>query len=96
MCGLLILALLALGGGTTEGVSGSDYSDLVSLFNEFREFVKPSMLNDVPDYSAVRMAKQKRALKNFKDRLSDIDRSGWSVSQQVEYHPSPCGNEWTR
>jgi len=86
VCGIFILALFALGGGSTEGVSGTSYTDLVSLFNEFRDLVKPKILNGVPDYTPAAMAKQKRTLKNFQDRLSGIDMSGWTVSQQVDYH----------
>jgi len=36
----------------TSVVASSDYADLVSLFKEFREFVKPTVTNGVPDYTA--------------------------------------------
>ena len=32
-------------------VSSSDYNDLISLFQEFREFQKPELINGLPDYS---------------------------------------------
>ena len=37
--------------------ASSDYVDLVNLFNEFREYVKPKVTNGVPDYTAAAMEK---------------------------------------
>jgi hypothetical protein len=83
---IFIFALLPKGIVAAAQPEGSSYSDLVNLFREFRELVKPSVLNGVPDYKTATMAKQKRELKNFQERLSSIDIGGWSVSQQVDYH----------
>ncbi|MEO0248236.1 MAG: hypothetical protein ABIN58_01595 [candidate division WOR-3 bacterium] len=66
---------------------GSDsYDDLVSLFKEWREFVKPAVVNGVPDYSPAAMKAQKERLPTFQKRLAAIDPSPWSVAQQVDYH----------
>ena len=86
MCGVFILALFSLGGSATAGVSGTNYAELVKLFNEFRDLVKPNVLDGIPDYRAATMAKQKLALKKFQERLGGIDINGWPVSQQVDYH----------
>jgi hypothetical protein len=67
-------------------VASSDYEDLVSLFKEFREFVKPTVTNGVPDYTATAMEEQRQGLKKYQSRLVAIDISGWPVSQQVDYH----------
>ena len=67
-------------------VSSSDYQDLVSLFQAFREFVKPKVTNGVPDYTATTMEEQSKGLKKFQSRLATIDPSEWPVSQQVDYH----------
>lgn len=66
--------------------SERDYADLVSLFREFHEFVKPNIINGVPDYTAEAMQKQWEELKTYRKRLMAIDTSGWSISQQVDYH----------
>ena len=47
---------------TAEVTSSSDYEDLVSLFEEFREFHKPKMINGIPDYSAASMEEKKFGL----------------------------------
>lgn len=74
-------------GGKKEEVSRSDkYQDLVSLFEEWREFQKPEMSNGVPDYTKEAMNKQKQELKEYQDRLAAIDCSSWPVSKQVDYH----------
>jgi hypothetical protein len=64
----------------------SDHADLLSLFKEFREFAAPKVTSGVPDYSAATMEKQYRGLKTFQRLLVAIDSSGWSVSEQIDYH----------
>jgi len=66
--------------------SSSDYQDLVKLFEEWREFQKPEMVDCVPDYTAAAMEKQRLGLREFQGRLAAINPHSWSVSQQVDYH----------
>ncbi len=68
----------------TEG--NSTYEDLVKLFEEWREFQKPVIVDGVPDYTAEAMAKQHQDLKEYQARLAAIDPSSWPVSEQVDYH----------
>lgn len=62
------------------------YEELVSVFNEFREFQTPAAIDGIPDYSLPTMQEKHRELNEFKDRLEMIDSSMWPVSQQVDYH----------
>jgi Bacterial protein of unknown function (DUF885) len=62
------------------------YSDLVSLFAEWRTFQKPRLVNGVPDYSAKAMAAQQRQLASYRQRLAAIDTSSWPIPQQVDWH----------
>ena len=64
----------------------TDYSNLVSLFKEFREFQLPSIVDGVPDYSKNTMKLQYRELKTFQKKLAAIDTTGWSITKQVDYH----------
>lgn len=66
--------------------SSNDYAELVSLFQEFRESLKPEVINGVPDYTAAAMEEKHRRVKKLQDRLAAIGISGWPVSQQVDYH----------
>jgi len=68
-----------------EVAGASDYKDLVTLFEEFRVFQQPTVVNGVPDYSAKTMKAQYRALKKYQSRLAKIDPSRWPVSEQIDY-----------
>jgi len=72
--------------GESDAVGSSDHADLVSLFKEFREFAASKVTSGVPDYTAAAMEKQYRELKTYQSRLAAIDPSGWSVSEQIDYH----------
>ena len=67
-------------------VASSNYEDLVSLFNEFREFQEPKWVDGAPDFSAAAIEEQRRGLKEFQSRLAAINIDDWPVSQQVDYH----------
>lgn len=82
LCG----AGLSTGEGVPEGAGGSPYGDLVSLFEEWREFQRPHLREGVPDYTAGTMAEQKRRLPELQRRLAAIEHRGWPVAQQVDWH----------
>jgi hypothetical protein len=59
----------------------SDYEELLTLFEEFRAFLQPPMVEDgVPDYPPSAIAEQARALEEFRSRLEAIDPQHWPVS----------------
>ncbi len=69
-----------------ENKPSADYDNLVALFEDWRAFQKPPLVDGVFDYSAAAMAKQQRELAAYQKRLAAIDTSGWPVSQRVDYH----------
>lgn len=80
-------ALLLAGCGPRHAApSAGRYEDLVALFQEWRAFQQPKLLNGVPDYSAQAMREQRRELANYQRRLAAMDTNGWPVSPQVDYH----------
>src|SRR6266508_3167142 len=85
---LLVAALL--GADARDNSSGpprtTRYEDLVSLFGEWRSCQKPKSIDGVPDYTAAAMAAQRKALADYRRRLTAIDPSGWPISRQVDYH----------
>ena len=59
--------------------------DLVALFHDWRAFEQPGMNKGVPDYTAAAMTEQHAKLATFQRRLAEMDTTGWSVHQQVDY-----------
>lgn len=62
------------------------YDNLVTLYNDWRAFQIPKLVDGVADYSAAAMAAQQRALESYKIRLAAMDTTGWTIPQQVDYH----------
>jgi hypothetical protein len=61
------------------------YADLLQLFNDWREFERPPLLNGAPDYTAGRFEERYRRFQAYRDRLEVIDPGGWPVEQQVDW-----------
>jgi len=83
---LIVLTFYSQEKGSCAVSGSSDYEDLVVLFKEFREFVKPPSIDGVPDYCPEAMAVQHQELKIFQERLAAFDTSEWPISHQVDYH----------
>jgi hypothetical protein len=61
------------------------YAALVKLFQQWREFERPVMKNDVPDYTASAMAAKTAALPKWRKQLDEIDPKSWPVDEQNDY-----------
>ena len=61
------------------------YQSLVNLFEEWRQFEHPPMNNGVPDYSAQTFEKRWSKFLQLRERLDQVDRSGFTVSQQADW-----------
>ncbi len=85
---VLALALSSAASASETGNAGSEdsYEALLVLFNDWREFERPPMLNGAPDYTATTTAKRHAELKDYQARLAAFDIDGWPVAQQVDWH----------
>ncbi|MGH7496645.1 MAG: DUF885 family protein [bacterium] len=88
---ILAILLLFVAGCIPQSASAQErksnrYEDLVTLFEEWRTFQKPTLVDGIPDYSAAAMAKQHQALPELQRRLANLDTTGWPVTQKVDYH----------
>ncbi|HTS37343.1 MAG TPA: DUF885 family protein [Candidatus Solibacter sp.] len=61
------------------------YAALVKLFQQWREFERPVMKNDVPDYSASAMAAKSAALSQWRKHLDEIDPKAWPVEERNDH-----------
>jgi len=86
ICLTASVLILAACSTPSEEPQSSDYQDLVALFQQWRDFETPPLVDGIPDYSAGSMAAQHRELGAYERRLAGIDTTGWSVPQQVDYH----------
>jgi hypothetical protein len=66
--------------------NANGYEALVTLFEDWRAFERPPMLDGAPDYTAERFASRQPAFEALRSRLDAIDPSGWPVPQQVDWH----------
>ena len=85
---LFILAAVFAAGahGEEEGLMAESYDDLVALFEDWREFETPPLLDGAPDYTAERFAAAHAELADYQARLRAIDTSSWPIEQQVDWH----------
>src|SRR5262245_59086399 len=83
---ILLIAIPLLIPSVTAMSQQKTFADLTKLFAEWRAFQRPALIGGVPDYSARAMSAQHRELPAFRRRLADIDKSGWPISQQVDWY----------
>ncbi len=62
------------------------YDQLVTYFEQWREFQKPPLVNGVPDYSVTAMRKQHQELKQWQQQLHSFDTTGWPVNHKVDWY----------
>jgi hypothetical protein len=87
MLRLTLAVALVVVAGATGYTQTSTYGQLLTLFEEWRRFEEPPRLTGgVPDYTPATNAARLGALRALQKRLADIDRTGWSVPQQVDHH----------
>lgn len=66
--------------------AGSDFSQLVTLYNQWRMFETPPLLDGAHDYTNATAKARHADLKKLQAKLAAIDTSGWSIDQKVDYH----------
>jgi hypothetical protein len=77
--------IVAACGAQQEVPTSSSYEDLLVLFEEWRAFEAPTLVDGIPDYTAPAMAEQHAELATLQHRLASIDPSDWPIPQQVDY-----------
>lgn len=81
-----LIAVSMTSAGSIRALQNSRHEDLVALFNDWRAFQRPKLVDGVPDYTVNAMAAQQRELAAYRRRLASITTGGWTVSQQVDWH----------
>jgi hypothetical protein len=68
---------------TSESVG---YADLLQLFEEWREFESPPLLDGAPDYTVDAFAARQGDFVALQARLNAFDVIAWPIPQQVDWH----------
>jgi uncharacterized protein (DUF885 family) len=71
--------------GTPPLSEAQGYPVLIKLFGDWRDFERPMMRNQVPDYGHAAMAAKASALPEWRKKLEAIATNGWSVTQLNDY-----------
>lgn len=85
----IIILIFILGCSSQENYnidSKLEYKDLVNLFNEWRDFESPPLLNGAPDYTKERFEKDHNNFISLRKRLNSFNISNWSVNDQIDWH----------
>jgi len=83
---ITIVVAFFLVGSPVYAESDSDYEALLTLFEEWREFESPPLLDGAPDYTAARFDARQEEFAGLRSRLDDFEISDWPTPQQVDWH----------
>ncbi|MGE0772727.1 MAG: DUF885 family protein [Cyclobacteriaceae bacterium] len=85
---LVLLSGLAVGCTKTDEpvAKATTYEELVQLFEEWRQFHAPKMIDGVPDYSAAAMSQQHAELARWQQRLNNFDTANWPIKHQIDWY----------
>ena len=83
---ILIFILLSSCINNQETEKNNSYDDLVILFDDWRLFEEPDLINGVHDYSVNSFDKRKPTYKLLRERLENFDISKWNISNQIDWH----------
>jgi len=86
ICSMAFALLSGFSATVLAQQSSGDYDELLVLFEDWRKFEKPSLLDGAPDYTQETTARRHQELKTYQQRLNTFDISAWPVAQQVDWH----------
>ncbi len=69
-----------------EPMDANSHAALVELFEEWREFESPPLLDGAPDYTAGQFEQRMPEYRALRARLDAFDIDDWPVEQQVDWH----------
>ena len=81
----IVFACFAVFHTCSESAASSSYDELVTLFNEFREYQEPPISEGIPDFSTEAREEKYRGLKEFQKKLAAFNIDDWPVWQKVDY-----------
>ena len=81
----LSFALLFVSFQLTSQAQATEYSSLVNLFERWRQFERPPLLNGAPDYTQATFDTRYPQFLTLQNQLNEIDTTGWSIAERVDW-----------
>ena len=83
---ILLLWLCAIFNSfSQENTQNTDYTTLVNLFEQWREFEDPPLIEGAPDYTEAGRKARWPEFKRLQTALQDMDTTGWTTPQKVDW-----------
>ncbi len=82
---MLLTAISGHGAEANHAAAPPGYLSLVRLFEQWRDFERPTVHGNVPEYGAAAMAAKASALPEWRKQLEAIDTKGWPREQLSDY-----------
>ncbi len=87
----ILLLLILISCSTTKNEStlknhSLKYDDLVLLFNDWRNFENPPLLDGAPDYTRERFEEDQSKFLELRERLHSFDIDNWTIKEQIDWH----------
>ena len=86
---LLLLILISCSTTKNENTPKNrslKYDDLVLLFNDWRNFENPPLLDGAPDYTRERFEGDHSEFIELRERLHSFDIDNWPIKEQIDWH----------
>ena len=86
---LLLLILISCSTTKNENTPKNQslkYDDLVLLFNDWRNFENPPLLDGAPDYTRERFEEDQSEFLELRERLYSFDIDNWPIKEQIDWH----------
>ncbi|MEO0366091.1 MAG: hypothetical protein AAF265_11400 [Pseudomonadota bacterium] len=71
---------------SAHAFAASTHADLVELFEDWRKFESPPLLDGAPDYTAEQFERREPAYRELRERLDSMEIDAWPVEAQVDWH----------
>ena len=83
---LILFGLTPIGMRAALAQADSGYDELLRLFEDWREFESPPLLDGAPDYTAEQFASRYEGFLTLRNRLHRLDPGDWPIPRQVDWH----------
>ena len=87
----LLLLLILISCSTTRDENtpknkSLNYDDLIQLFNDWRNFENPPLLDGAPNYTKERFDNDQNKFIKLRERLNSFYIEEWPINKQIDWH----------